>query len=377
MTGLHAALAALLETWVSDEEGGIEHVATCQDHRCRECVVIACATDLRGVLAECPADLPVATDSTIRYADAVEQHLGDEWHADQCGCDEWPGACVANRQSLERGRGPYNPPSSWSIHAVLEALDAVIAAQTKPPVAATPVDPKACRCVMTWPRGIHEPVEWHQAGCQVHPLPVTADSAMADGEPAEVERARERVRRRAELRREAAERGRELPEAFRENLRQQFAESEEKARRIVADHTAGACTPAPEPSDRVGLSESIAAALAEHDDPPGWTSDDNDMPVYECNCGDQSPALDHDYIRPSDAEDAAAWHRGHVASHIERILADRLAVAEQMPEPDHVVVHNVVVTQKSPRQVHVHRWAWAMTVDNQTVQRCYDCGAVR
>lgn len=46
-------------------------------------------------------------------------------------------------------------------------------------------------------------------------------------------------------------------------------------------------------------------------------------------------------------------------------------------EPEHVVVHNVVVTQEAPREVHVHRWAWAMTVDNRSVQRCYDCGRVR
>ncbi|GEB17237.1 hypothetical protein GUY44_11830 [Pimelobacter simplex] len=81
-----------------------------------------------------------------------------------------------------------------------------------------------------------------------------------------------------------------------------------------------------------GLGGAVAAILAEHDDPPGWTSDDNDMPVYECNCGDRSPALDHDYIYPSDAEDAAAWHRGHVAAHAARELLGSLVRAELIVE---------------------------------------------
>lgn len=60
--------------------------------------------------------------------------------------------------------------------------------------------------------------------------------------------------------------------------------------------------------------EEFARLLAEHDDPPGWTCDDSDAPVFECLCGDRSVALSHDYIYPEDAEDAARWHRAHVAA---------------------------------------------------------------
>lgn len=67
--------------------------------------------------------------------------------------------------------------------------------------------------------------------------------------------------------------------------------------------------------------ETVAEALSEHDDPPGWTCDGDDRLVYECLCGDRSPALDQDYIGPDDAETAGAWHRAHVA----RAALDALA----------------------------------------------------
>lgn len=68
------------------------------------------------------------------------------------------------------------------------------------------------------------------------------------------------------------------------------------------------------------LRETCKAVLAEHDDPTGWTCDDADAPVYECQCGDRSPALDHDHIYPEDVEAAAAWHRAHVADTLTRAL---------------------------------------------------------
>lgn len=83
--------------------------------------------------------------------------------------------------------------------------------------------------------------------------------------------------------------------------------------------------------------ETVAEALSEHDDqgfplapsaaganlpePPGWTCDDDDRLVYECLCGDRSPALDQDYIGPDDAETAGAWHRAHVAHAALDVLA--------------------------------------------------------
>lgn len=57
----------------------------------------------------------------------------------------------------------------------------------------------------------------------------------------------------------------------------------------------------------------VEKLLAEHDDPPGWTGNEVDRPVYQCSCGDRSPALDRDYIGPEDVEWAAAWHRAHLA----------------------------------------------------------------
>jgi hypothetical protein len=48
---LAASVAALADQWW-DEDSGIEHVAACQDYGCKDCVVIACATDLRALLAE-------------------------------------------------------------------------------------------------------------------------------------------------------------------------------------------------------------------------------------------------------------------------------------------------------------------------------------
>lgn len=72
-----------------------------------------------------------------------------------------------------------------------------------------------------------------------------------------------------------------------------------------------------------GLSDALVEAMIEHDDPPGWTCDDSDMLVYECNCGDRSPALDHDHIGPEDVEAAAAWHRLHVANAVSQIVAER------------------------------------------------------
>lgn len=60
--------------------------------------------------------------------------------------------------------------------------------------------------------------------------------------------------------------------------------------------------------------EALAKVLAEHDNEPGWTCGDDDMPVYECQCGDRSPAITHDFIFPEDCEAAAQWHREHIAT---------------------------------------------------------------
>ena len=76
-----------------------------------------------------------------------------------------------------------------------------------------------------------------------------------------------------------------------------------------------------------------AAVLAEHDDEPGWTVDEFDRPVYECQCGDRSPALMKDWIGPEDVEAAAKWWRLHVAA----ALADAGLLAHQGPDqPDEV-----------------------------------------
>ena len=79
--------------------------------------------------------------------------------------------------------------------------------------------------------------------------------------------------------------------------------------------------------------------LAEHDDPPGWTTNAADALVYECQCGNQSPALDHDFIWPQDADNGGDWHRAHVAAEIARAVTDLLTsdrmrevVAETLPE---------------------------------------------
>lgn len=76
------------------------------------------------------------------------------------------------------------------------------------------------------------------------------------------------------------------------------------------------------PAARVDL-DALAGLLAECDDPPGWTTlnDDDDALVYECSCGDQSPALAHEYILAESVEAAVDWHRRHIAS----AIADRLA----------------------------------------------------
>jgi ferredoxin len=47
---LRAAVAALADKWDGGEDVGVEHVAACQDFACKTCVVIACASDLRGIL---------------------------------------------------------------------------------------------------------------------------------------------------------------------------------------------------------------------------------------------------------------------------------------------------------------------------------------
>ena len=70
----------------------------------------------------------------------------------------------------------------------------------------------------------------------------------------------------------------------------------------------------------VTLTERLVKALAEHDDPPGWTCDYGDRPVYECLCGDRSPAIDHEYIDADDVEAASAWHRAHIAADLARVV---------------------------------------------------------
>lgn len=80
----------------------------------------------------------------------------------------------------------------------------------------------------------------------------------------------------------------------------------------AADHTPSPATD--------GLREAIATEFVDHDE-EGWTTDDNDRPVYECQCGDRSPALDHDAIYPEDVEAAAGWHRRHLADAALRVLA--------------------------------------------------------
>lgn len=44
---LRDRMLTLADEWW-EEEDGIEHVAACQDFGCKDCVVIACATDLRA-----------------------------------------------------------------------------------------------------------------------------------------------------------------------------------------------------------------------------------------------------------------------------------------------------------------------------------------
>ena len=48
---LAEAVAMLADDWW-DEDAGIRHVAACQGFGCKDCVVIACATDLRALLTE-------------------------------------------------------------------------------------------------------------------------------------------------------------------------------------------------------------------------------------------------------------------------------------------------------------------------------------
>lgn len=48
-----SGLRALADGWFTEDDG-IEHVVACQDFSCKDCVVIACATDLRTILAAHP-----------------------------------------------------------------------------------------------------------------------------------------------------------------------------------------------------------------------------------------------------------------------------------------------------------------------------------
>jgi hypothetical protein len=41
-------LRELADFWCGEDEG-VEHVAACQNYGCKQCVVIACATDLRAL----------------------------------------------------------------------------------------------------------------------------------------------------------------------------------------------------------------------------------------------------------------------------------------------------------------------------------------
>lgn len=85
---------------------------------------------------------------------------------------------------------------------------------------------------------------------------------------------------------------------------------------------------APESRDaQSGVEAVLAGVLAEHDDPLGWTCDDNDASVYECNCGDRSPALETNHIHPKDCDDAAHWHRAHVAAMQAAALGPVIATA--------------------------------------------------
>lgn len=46
---LREGIGRLADSW-SDEDEGIEHVASCQNYTCPMCAVVACATDLRALL---------------------------------------------------------------------------------------------------------------------------------------------------------------------------------------------------------------------------------------------------------------------------------------------------------------------------------------
>lgn len=66
--------------------------------------------------------------------------------------------------------------------------------------------------------------------------------------------------------------------------------------------------------------DDLARVLAEHEDPTGWTFGDGDdlSLVYECACGDRSPALANETIHTEEAEVAAQWHREHQADAVIR-----------------------------------------------------------
>lgn len=69
----------------------------------------------------------------------------------------------------------------------------------------------------------------------------------------------------------------------------------------------------------------VADVLDEHFDPPGWMRSDDDRFAYECECGERMLTEPwRAVVEPPDVEDAAEWHRAHVAA----ILAARIAEAE-------------------------------------------------
>ena len=62
--------------------------------------------------------------------------------------------------------------------------------------------------------------------------------------------------------------------------------------------------------------EAVAKVLAEHEDATGWVEDANDSLLYECGCGDRSqPLARSGYgITEAHVQQAAQWHRAHVAA---------------------------------------------------------------
>jgi len=57
---LRAEIEALADEWDGGENVGVEHVVACANFACKTCVVVACATDLRALLAAHPVQVTTA-----------------------------------------------------------------------------------------------------------------------------------------------------------------------------------------------------------------------------------------------------------------------------------------------------------------------------